>query len=72
MNTPEALELLRSYPRITIPPRIMAAVFGTDQYTYNVAAKAGELRWPHEWHGRNLCIYKQPVIDFLEGKRDAP
>lgn len=72
MNTAEALALLRDYPRLTIPPRVMAQVFETDPYYYNVAAKAGSLRWPHEWRGRNLRIYKQPVIDFLNGDRDAP
>lgn len=72
MNTPEAIALLRAHPKLTITPKIMSTIFDCAPYWYNVAAKAGELRWPHEWHGRNLRIFKQPVIDYLEGKRDAP
>lgn len=50
-----------------ISPKQLAKVTGGDPYSYNIAAKEGKLNLPHEWHGRNLRIWKQPVLDRIGG-----
>ena len=67
MTREEKLELLRSLPDETISPRQLAMVAGGDPYTYNLAAKDGKLDLPHVWRGRNLRIWKDPVIKLLGG-----
>jgi len=67
MTHEEKLEWLRSIPSETISPFQLAVVADGDSYSYNIAAKEGKLNLPHMWRGRNLRIWKQPVIDLLEG-----
>jgi hypothetical protein len=45
----------------------MAEVAGGDPYSYNLAAREGKLDVPHFWRGRNLRIWKDPVIKLLGG-----
>ena len=52
----------------TISPSELATVLGGRPYLYNVSARDGSLTLPHIWRGRNLRIFKQPVIDLLSGK----
>lgn len=68
MSTEEKLEWLRSIPSEMISPYQLAVVTGGSSYSYNIAAKEGKLRLPHEWHGRNLRIWKGPVIALIEGR----
>ena len=67
MNREEKLDFLRNLPGEMISPAQLAKVTGGDRYTYNCAARAGKLNLPHEWHGRNLRIWKEPVIKLIGG-----
>lgn len=67
MTREEKIEMLRAIPSETISPSQLAKVAGGDPYTYNLAAKAGSLELPHLWRGRNLRIWKEPVIKLIGG-----
>ncbi len=67
MTTEEKVAFLKSLPSETISPKIMALVDGGDPYSYNIAAKNGQLDLPHYWRGRNLRIWKGPVIQMMAG-----
>ena len=67
MTREEKLEMLRSLPGETISPKQLAAVAGGDPYSYNLAAKCGQLDLPHMWRGRNLRIWKDPVMKLIGG-----
>ena len=67
MTREEKLEWLRSIPGETISPRQLTEVAGGDPYSYNIAAKEGKLELPHLWRGRNLRIWKDPVIKLIGG-----
>ena len=68
MTHEERIEYLKSLPGETITPKEAALVLGGNPYAYNVAAKQGVLTLPYIWHGRNLKLFKQPIISILEGK----
>ena len=68
MNSHEKLAYLRSLPGETISPKELAAVAGGSPYSYNMAAKNGNLDLPHLWRGRNLRIWKGPVIRLIGGE----
>lgn len=63
----ERIQYLRRISGETISPAQLAAVAGGDPYSYNLAAKAGKLDLPHMWRGRNLRIWKEPVIRLIGG-----
>lgn len=65
MTTEEKVAFLKQLPSETISPSVMAMVAGGDPYSYNLAAKQGKLDIPHFWRGRNLRIWKQPVIKLI-------
>lgn len=65
MTREEKLDFLRELPSETISPSVMALVAGGDPYSYNLMAKEGKLDIPHFWRGRNLRIWKQPVIKLI-------
>ena len=67
MTREEKLAWLRSLPGETISPKQLAAVAGGTPYSYNVAAMEGKLNLPHLWRGRNLRIWKDPVIKLIGG-----
>lgn len=67
MKSNEALAFLRSLPGETISPQELAKVAGGNAYSYNLAAKEGKLDLPHLWRGRNLRIWKGPVIRLIGG-----
>ena len=67
MTSEEKIAWLRSLPKETISPQQLAVVDGGDPYSYNIAAKKGDLQLPHLWRGRNLRIWKDPVIKLLGG-----
>ena len=68
MNSNEKLAYLRSLPGETISPKELAAVAGGSPYSYNMAAKNGNLDLPHLWRRRNLRIWKGPVIRLIGGQ----
>ncbi len=68
MDHSERILYLRDLPGETLSPKEAAKVLGGDPYAYNVAAKEGVLTLPYLWRGRNLRIFKQPILDLLEGK----
>jgi hypothetical protein len=68
MTRDEKLDFLRNLPSETISPSVMALVDGGDPYTFNLMAKEGKLDIPHYWRGRNLRIWKGPVIKMIEGE----
>ena len=65
MTTEEKIIFLKQLPSETISPSVMAMVAGGDPYSYNLMAKEGKLDVPHFWRGRNLRIWKQPVIRLI-------
>ena len=67
MTREEKLDFLMNLPSETISPTVMALVAGGDPYSYNLMAKEGKLDIPHFWRGRNLRIWKQPVIKLIGG-----
>ena len=67
MTHEERLELLRQQPGETISPATLARIAGGNAYYYNLSAKDGSLKLPHIWRGRNLRIFKAPVMKLLEG-----
>jgi hypothetical protein len=62
-----ALDYLRNLPGETISPTELAKAVGGTPYSYNLSAREGRLTLPHLWRGRNLRIFKQPVMRLLEG-----
>ena len=70
MTREEKLVWLRSLPGETISPSDLALVAGGNAYSYNVAAKEGRLDLPHLWRGRNLRIWKEPVIRLIGGSNE--
>ena len=67
MTTAEKISWLQSLPGETISPAQMAKVAGGNPYYYNHAARQGKLELPHMWRGRNLRIWKEPVIRLIGG-----
>jgi hypothetical protein len=67
MTNEEKIAWLKSLPSETISPSVLAVVAGGDPYSYNIAAKNGQLDIPHFWRGRNLRIWKQYVIKMIGG-----
>ena len=67
MTTEEKIQWLKSLPNEMISPQQLAKVTGGNAYCYNIAAKEGKLNLDHEWHGRNLRIWKEPVIRLIGG-----
>ena len=65
MTRDEKIAWLESLPSETISPSVLAMVAGGDPYSYNLMAKDGKLDIPHFWRGRNLRIWKQPVIRLI-------
>lgn len=68
MTREEKIVWLRELPTETISPAQLSMVDGGDPYSYNVMAKEGKLNLPHLWRGRNLRIWKEPVIRLIGGE----
>ena len=67
LNHTEKIAFLNNITTETISPSELAIVLGGKPYMYNVSARNGNLTLPYIWRGRNLRIFKQPVIDLLTG-----
>ena len=68
MDRQQKVEWLKGLPGEMISPSQLAKVTGGRPYYYNHSAKQGKLNLPHEWHGRNLRIWKEPVIKLIGGE----
>ena len=68
MTHNEKVEYLVNLERETLSPTELARLLGGRPYIYNVMAKDGTLKLPHIWRGRNLRVFKQPVLDLLSGR----
>ena len=71
MTHEERIEYLKNLDRETISPRETALLLGGRPYYYNVAAKNGVLTLPYIWRGRNLRIFRQPILDLLIGSKTS-
>lgn len=67
MSHEERLEYLRSLTGETISPAQLARIIGGRPYVYNLMAREGKLTLPHVWRGRNLRIFKAPLLTLLQG-----
>lgn len=67
MTHDERIAFLNALPGETISPKQLATVLGGDPYAYNLQARAGTLTLPHVWRGRNLRIFRAPVLRILQG-----
>lgn len=67
MSHEERIAFLASLPAETLSPKELSVVLGGDPYSYNLQAKAGALTLPHVWRGRNLRIFRAPVLKLLQG-----
>ena len=67
VTSEEKIAFLKGLPSETISPQVMALVAGGDPYVYNIMAREGKLDIPHFWRGRNLRIWKGPVIRLIGG-----
>ena len=70
MNHTERIRYLEDLDRETISPSELAMLLGGRPFCYNVAARDGTLTLPHFFRGRNLRIFKQPVLDMLRGNTE--
>jgi len=70
MTSEEKIAFLKGLPSETISPQVLAMVAGGDPYSYNIAAKEGKMDLPHFWRGRNLRIWKGPVIRLIGGTNE--
>lgn len=72
MTREEKVEWLRSLPTESISPAQLAVIDGGSPYSYNIAAKSGNLNLPHFWRGRNLRIWKGPILAMIAGEQKDP
>ena len=71
MTTDEKIAFLKGLKTETISPKILALIAGGDPYSYNIMAKEGKLDIPHFWRGRNLRLWKGPVIRLIGGQNEG-
>lgn len=71
MTHEERIDYLENLNRETLSPSELAMLIGGSPYAYNLAAKDGALTLPHIWRGRNLRIFRQPVLDLLKGNEKS-
>lgn len=67
MTHAEKIAFLTQIEEETISPSELSMVIGGRPYLYNLQARDGSLTLPYLWRGRNLRIFKQPVLDLLTG-----
>ena len=72
MTHQERIDYLENLDRETISPSELAMLIGGNPYAYNISAKMGELTLPHIWRGRNLRIFRQPILDLISGHKENP
>lgn len=67
MRHSERIQYLENLDRETISPSELAMLLGGRPFAYNMAARDGSLSLPHIFRGRNLRIFRQPLLDLLKG-----
>ncbi len=67
MTHAERIAYLKALPGETISPATLAEIIGGRAYVFNLAAREGRLKLPHVWRGRNLRIFKAPLLTILQG-----
>lgn len=70
MTHDERIAYLKGLPKETISPTELSRVIGGNPYVYNLAAKEGLLTLPYIWRGRNLRIFKEPLLRLLENGKE--
>ena len=66
----ERIAYLKGLPKETISPTELSRVIGGNPYVYNLAAREGLLTLPYIWRGRNLRIFKEPLLRLLENGKE--
>ena len=66
MTLDDAIDYIRSCGP-TCTPRQASKVLHSNPYYFNVAAKNGTLDLEYTWHGRNLIIYTESIVNRLRG-----
>lgn len=66
-DTADRIAYLMAQPGETVSPTVVARVLGGNAYGYNLDARNGRLTLPHIWRGRNLRIFKAPLLRILQG-----
>lgn len=72
MTHDERIAYLKGLPKETISPTELSRVIGGNPYVYNLAAREGLLTLPYIWRGRNLRIFKEPLLRLLENNDVNP
>lgn len=67
MEHHEKIKYLENLNRETISPAELAMIIGGRAYSYNCAAREGNLTLPYVVRERNLRVFRQPVLDLLKG-----
>lgn len=67
MTHEEKLDWLRNCDKETISPKEASKILGGSPFYFNIAAKNGTLTLPHMWMGRDLRIFRAPILRLLEG-----
>lgn len=70
MTHDERITYLKGLPKETISPTELSRVIGGNPYVYNLAAREGLLTLPYIWRGRNLRIFKEPLLRLLENGKE--
>lgn len=70
MTHDERISYLKRLDKETISPTELARVIGGNPYVYNLAAREGLLTLPYIWRGRNLRIFKEPLLRLLENGKE--
>ena len=70
MTHDERIAYLKGLPKETISPTELSRVIGGNPYVYNLAARKGLLTLPYIWRGRNLRIFKEPLLRLLENGKE--
>lgn len=70
MTHDECIAYLKGLPKETISPTELSRVIGGNPYVYNLAAREGLLTLPYIWRGRNLRIFKEPLLRLLENGKE--
>lgn len=70
MTHDERIAYLKGLPKETISPTELSRVIGGNPYVYNLAAREGLLTLPYIWRGRNLRIFKEPLLRLLENGKE--
>ena len=72
MTHTERIDYLNNLDREKISPSELAMLIGGNPYLYNCMARDGSLTLPYIWRGRNLRIFRQPVLDLLKEQKNRP